>query len=160
MTLPRSAFVLVLAACAGCARPDAPLTAAGVAGCYVLEWHHGDTVYADVGFPDSVRLESGSTGGLPGRMEVSFAGLSVPSDTLGPGDDMPWYRRYHASHWRMGSGDSIHVVFNENWTRYETALRVRGGRVEGTAAFRSDDEPAVPPVVSVRGERFPCPTKP
>lgn len=160
MTPLRSAFVLVLAACAGCDPLDEPLAVADVAGCYVLEWHHGDTVHANVGLPDSVRLESASTGGLPGRMEVSFAGLSVPSDTLGPGDKLPWYRHFHANHWRMGIGDSIHVVFNENWTRYETALRVRGERVEGTAAFRSDYEPVVPPMVSVRGERFPCPAAP
>lgn len=131
-----------------------------MAGCYVLEWHHGNTVYSNAGLPDSVLLDSAVITSMLDHRRVAFAGRAVPSDTLGPGDTLPWYRFYYASYWQMGSGDSIQVVFHDNWTSYETALRVRGDRVEGTATFRSDHEPEVPPVVSVRGERFPCPATP
>lgn len=65
-----------------------------------------------------------------------------------------------ARQWRMGDGDSIQVACNGNGTRYETGFLVRGDRLEGHAAFRSDLDPAEPPAVSVRGERIPCPAAP
>ena len=159
MIPPRPARLLLLAALAGCASADGPPTAADVAGCWELEWYRGDTVYAGVGLPDSVLLDSAIIQPTADQRRVAFAGLSVPSDTLRPGDALPWYRHFHANHWRMGGGDSIQVVFNENWTWYDTALRVRGDRLDGIATFRSDDEPAEPPTVSVRGVRFPCPVR-
>lgn len=157
MTPRRFALLLALASSPGCAAPDAPPAAGDVAGCWLLEWHHGDTVYAAHGLPDSVHLDSALIPGTRDHRRVAFAGLSVPSDTLGPGDTLPWYRHYHANHWRMGSGDSVDVVFNDNSTRYETALQVRGGELWGTAVFRTHEKPERLPVVSVRGQRFPCP---
>lgn len=141
MTPPR---LLLLAALAGCASPDGPPTVADVAGCYVLEWYRGDTVYAGVGLPDSVLLDSAIIQPTADHRRVAFAGLSVPSDTLGPGDTLPWYRYSHANHWRMGGGDSIQVFFNENGTQYETALRVRGTAWTGSRSFARTTSPRCP----------------
>jgi hypothetical protein len=151
--------LLVLLVLAACARAEAPLTAGDVAGCWALRWQAGDTPIAAGMMPDSVRLDTAVLGGtdVPHR-RTAFAGRSVPSGTRGPGDALPWYRAFPASWWEVRAGDSVRIVFNDHWTQYETDLRVRGRRLEGTATFRADDGPPAPPrPLSVRGERFPCP---
>jgi hypothetical protein len=143
----------LLAACA-----EGPPRADEVAGCWRLEWLDADTVVGVGTMPDSVRLDTAVVGGtdVPHR-RVAFAGRAIPSDTLGPGDAIPWQRHFAHSHWAVGAGDSVRIVFDAGWTRYETAARVRGGRMRGIAAFRSDYEPVPPPTIAVRGERFACP---
>lgn len=156
---PTPLALLILLLCA-CARPDAPLAAGGVAGCWELRRQAADTALRAGVMPDSVRLDSAVTGRAAlGRRRIAFAGRSVPSGTLGPGDDLPWHRAYHASWWEVRAGDSIRLVFNDNHARNETDVRVRGGRLQGTATFRTH-EGAVPPpapALAVHGERFPCP---
>jgi hypothetical protein len=154
-------FLLLPVLSAGCARERRPLAVADVSGCWSLQWLDADTVVGVGTMPDSVRLDTVVTGrtDAPHR-DVRFAGRAVPSDTLRPGDRLPWYRAYATSWWRMGAGDSIRIVFNDHWTRYETDVRVTGDRMAGTAVFRSDYEPVPPPMIAVRGERFPCPSAP
>jgi len=150
--------LLFLSAASLPACADRPPRVEEVAGCWTLEWLDADTVVGVGTMPDSVRLDTAVVGrtDAPHR-RVGFAGRAIPSDTPGRGDEVPWHRSLGASHWAMGAGDSIRIVFSENWTRYESALRVDENRMEGTSVFRSDYEPVPPPVFRLRGERFPCP---
>lgn len=154
--LPRIRLLtLSLLLLAACGRADAPLTAGDVAGCWLLQWGQGDSLYFPM--PDSVWLDS-TQEGVGGRRRVAFAGWRKELGMRRIGDPLPWYRHYAASSWRMGPADSVHIDFSDNWTRWDTRLRLRRNRLTGTARFRADFEPAPPPAIPVRGRRIPCPT--
>lgn len=151
--IPRLAALLILTLLAACGR-SAPATARDVAGCWLLQWQADDSLYSPM--PDSVWLDSAAAGS-GGRRRVAFGGWRREMGTRRIGDPLPWHRHYAASSWRMGPADSVRIDFSDNWTRWETRLRVRGGRLSGSAQFRADFEPHPPPPVAVRGRRFPCP---
>jgi hypothetical protein len=147
--------ILPLLLLAACGRAGPPPTVGDVAGCWLLRWGQGDSLYFPM--PDSVWLDS-TTEGTGGRRRVAFAGWRKEMGTRRIGDPIPWYRHYFASSWRMGTADSVLIDFNDNWTRWDTRLRLRRNRLSGTGRFRADFEPAPPPPVPVRGRRIPCPT--
>ena len=139
----------------------APLALTAVAGCYQFSWTRADSVLQD-GFlyPDIVRLDLVTScphcePDAPAAKNLSL-GSPLP-DTLqdASGTQIPWHRRFYASSWRIAPPDTVSIVFNGNYERWDVRLRPRGGALTGQAAYWSDG--GTMPPATVTAKRTSCP---
>ena len=154
--------VLLLAGWTGaCGKPLSHLSAATqFAGCYQFTWKVQDPRYSQMTLPDQVRLDSlpscpACERDAPAARYMALGPVVPDTATYGIDSVLPWNRLYYASWWRAGPGDSITIMFNSNWTRWETRLKSAESTLEGISRYWSDDGGSA--IASVVASRMACP---
>ena len=144
-----------------CSRPHSNLSAVRqLAGCYQFAWKVQDPRYSEMTLPDQVRLDSEPScptceRDAPAAQRMALRSVGPDTATYGIGSVLRWNHLYYASWWMSGPGDSITIVFNSNWTSWETRLKPSENTLEGTSRYWSDDGGSA--IASVVATRMVCP---
>ncbi len=160
---PLLAALVVPTACSRRTSPHSPLELGTVVGCYQFSWQRHDSLLTGSWVPDLVRLDStpACPECRPDAPAASHLLVTTPRpDTAAtsPGQPIPWYRYYSASHWRLVGPDTVKVLFNSNYTHWDVKLVAKDASFQGSAKYwadggRFDTTPAM-----VTSRRITCPS--